>query len=207
MVAAERSRLIAAAMRSLIEEFRDRHDREPKRREVLRLRQQATLATRPEKTIRPLGELIGRWRTAATNATGRTPDQIAADALVAREDHDEPDIATLATATIAGVQERRSTWTRANLLAEAARASRHHRVATPAERIGLLDPIVTAALDDCVALDPPDLFSTPHRFRRADGASVFARPDEHAFTTTVVLDAEDRLVAATADTAALNFAA
>ncbi len=68
-----RSVQIAAAVHELLEEFRIRHDREPTRREVLRLRQQATLATRPDKTVRPLPELLRRWRRAAAAATGTQP--------------------------------------------------------------------------------------------------------------------------------------
>jgi hypothetical protein len=39
----------------------------------------------------------------------------------------------------------------------------------------------------------------PQKFRRLDGTSVFDRPSEAAFTTTAVLDAEARLLAAMAD--------
>jgi conjugative relaxase-like TrwC/TraI family protein len=202
-VFSSRSGQIAAAMREVIGQFRARHDRDPNRREVLRLRQQATLATRPDKTVRSLGELIGRWRDTTTTLTGAAPETLIARVLRARPAPAvEPDLAALAAAVLMGVGERRPTWTRANLLAEAARATRHLRTGAPAERLALLDRVVDAGLARCVALDPPELFEVPYRFRRADGTSVFTRPDEHAFTTTAVLEAEDRLVAATAETGA-----
>ncbi|WP_019873303.1 MobF family relaxase [Sporichthya polymorpha] len=192
-----RSGQIAAAMQHLIADFRMRHDRDPNRREILRLRQQATLATRPDKTVRPLGELIGRWRTTATDLTKRTPEQIVAAALQVHPHAPAPAVDALAQFALAAVVERRSTWTRANLLAEAARASRQVRTPDPAARVALLDRIVEAAVGKCVALDPPELFDVPHRFRRPDGSSLFARPAEHAYTAIAVLEAEDRLVAAT----------
>ncbi len=111
-------------------------------------------------------------------------------------------VGDLAATVLSGLQQRRSTWTRANVLAEAARATRHLRTRTPAERIELLDRVVEAALADCVPLDPPELFHTPARFRRAGGVSAFARPEEHAFTTEAVLAAEARLIAAAESTTA-----
>jgi hypothetical protein len=76
---------------------------------------------------------------------------------------------------------RRSTWTRANLLAEAARATRHLRLPHTAARLELLDHVVEQALSRCVALDPPALFHAPARFRRLDGTSVFDRPSADVF--------------------------
>jgi conjugative relaxase-like TrwC/TraI family protein len=200
-----RSGQVAAAMRGLTEEFRARHHREPTRREVLRMRQQATLATRPDKTVRPLTELLDRWRSTARQASGQDVDRLLSE-VIAEPKHgvvDRPtEVGPLTATTLAGVAERRSTWTRANLLAEAARATRHLRAATPEARLALLDQVVEAALSECVPLDPPDLFATPRRFTRADGTSAFARPEEAPFTTTSVLDAEQRLQAAMNETGA-----
>lgn len=209
-----RATQIEAQLRDLLAEFTTRHDREPTRREVLRLRQQATLATRPDKTVQPLAELFRRWRTTATAVTGERPET-----LVARVQHaqprepdapdapDEDAVGELAGVVLDGVAERRSTWTRPNLFAEAARATRHLRATSPAERVALLDRVVDAAQDRCVALDPPAMFSTPRRFQRADATSTFTRPDEHAFTTTAVLDAEARLLAATTEISAPRLSA
>jgi conjugative relaxase-like TrwC/TraI family protein len=197
-----RATQIAAQLRELVAEFTARHDREPTRREILRLRQQATLATRPDKTVLPLGDLFRRWRATAGAVTGESPEAVIAGVL-----HGGPTVmnvpddaaAELAEATLAAVAERRSTWTRPNLLAEAARTTRHVRTAKPADRVALLDRVVDAAIARCVALDPPAMFATPPRFQRADATSTFTRPDEHAFTTTAVLEAEARLVAATTE--------
>lgn len=202
-----RAQQIETHVRGLVTEFTARHDREPDRREILRLRQQATLATRPDKTVLPLRELITRWRITASSVTGQPPEVTAAHVLsgapqVAGKTIEDGSVSEFAQVVLAGVAERRSTWTRPNLLAETARATRHLRASTPAARIELLDRVVTAALERCVPLDPPEMFSTPRRFQRADASSAFTRPDEHAFTTTAVLDAEARLLAAVEDTTA-----
>jgi conjugative relaxase-like TrwC/TraI family protein len=200
-----RSQQIETHLRELFAEFEARNDREPSRREVVRLRQQATLSTRQEKTVRPLAESIREWRQRAVALTGREPKQIVGDAVDRNRDATPPHpraidevgpdvVSAFAKATIAGAAERRSTWTRPNLLAEAARATREVRVSTPGERLVLLDRVVDAALASCVALDPPAMFSTPTRFRRQDGTSAFARPDEYAYTTEAVLAAEARLL-------------
>jgi hypothetical protein len=198
-----RASQIAAHLRALVADFTARHDREPTRREILRLRQQATLATRPDKTVLPLGELFRRWRETAAAVTGVRTEAVMAGVLHggATAVNEADAAAELAEATLAAVAERRSTWTRPNLLAEAARTTRHVRTAKPADRVALLDRVVDAAITRCVALDPPAMFSTPPRFQRADATSTFTRPDEHAFTTTTVLDAEARLVAATTEVA------
>ncbi|MBA3741492.1 MAG: relaxase domain-containing protein [Sporichthya sp.] len=198
-----RSSQIEAHLRGLLADFSAEYGRDPTRREMLRLRQQSTLASRPEKTVAPLPDLFTRWRTQAAAATGRPIEEITASALHAAASPVQADavpaelIERFAQATLVALGERRSTWTRPNLLAEAARATRLLRVAEPSERIALLDRVVDAALSACVALDPPEVFNTPARFRRANGTSAFTRPDEHAFTTAAVLAAEARLLAGT----------
>ena len=199
-----RATQIEAHLRGLLEAFTSEHGRAPTRREVLRLRQQATLATRPDKEVLPLRDLIACWRDTATTVTGQDPEQIVErtrrrgfrQRLAAGQVPPEV-IDALADATVAAASARRSTWTRPNLVAEAARASRPIRMRQTSERIALVDRVVDAATARCVALDPPDLFATPTRFRRPDATSAFTRPDEHAFTTREVLDAEARLLAAT----------
>ncbi|WP_084671626.1 MobF family relaxase [Sporichthya polymorpha] len=201
-----RSAQIETHLRVLLAAFTAEHGREPNRREILRLRQQATLTSRPDKTLVPLPDLFTRWRADATAATGEAPEQLTTRAL---QGATAPTTAAqlpaelierAAQVTLDGVGERRSTWTRPNLLAEAARATRLLRTTSPQERLALVDRVVEAALARCVPLDPPELFTSPARFRRADGTSTFTRPDEHAYTTTAVLAAEARLLTAAATT-------
>jgi conjugative relaxase-like TrwC/TraI family protein len=211
----QRSAQIGVKLDDLVLDFAATHGREPSRPEVLRLRQLATLATRPDKHVRPLAEMRAGWRETAAAAAGVCAEQILGKVLAGPTrslpstgtTSPDAEIAGLAEAVLAAVAVRRSTWTRANLLAEAARATRHLRL--PAEatgsasgtgtRVALLDRVVDASLAACVALDPPELFASPARFRRLDGTSMFDRPSEAAFTTTTVLDTEARLLAALDD--------
>ncbi len=203
----QRSAQIGVKLDELVADFTATHGREPSRPEVLRLRQRATLETRPEKHIRPLSELREDWQATAAEATGKRPDQIVAQVVADPARALPPAVASgldaetaeLADAVLTAVAVRRPTWTGANLLAEAARATRHLRLPDAATRIALLDEVVDAALARCVALDPPELFHTPARFRRLDHTSMFDRPSEAAFTTSTVLDTEARLLAALDD--------
>jgi conjugative relaxase-like TrwC/TraI family protein len=198
-----RSAQIETQLRQMLADFVAAKGREPTRREVLRLRQQATVASRPGKKVAPLPELFVRWRATATTATGLDPTQLTerafqppAEAVTAAQVPAEV-IEALAITTLDGVTERRATWTKPNLLAEAARATRTIRMRAPEERVALLDRVVQSSLARCVALDPPEMFRSPARFRRVDGTSAFTRPDEHAYTTEAMLAAEARLIAAT----------
>lgn len=170
-VFSQRSVQISAQLEDLVADFTAERGREPSRAEVLRLRQRATLVTRPEKEIHPLAELRDTWRATATAATGKRPAELVDPALTSTQFaalaienglavDTGADPAALAEAVLAGVAVRRPTWTRANLLAEAARATRHLRLTDPAQRIALLDQVVEATLARCVALDPPELFRT-----------------------------------------------
>ncbi|MGE3813354.1 MAG: MobF family relaxase [Candidatus Nanopelagicales bacterium] len=105
----------------------------------------------------------------------------------------------LAAVALDAVLARRSTWTRWNLLAEAARATRGLRLPSAAERIALHDRVVATALAGCVPLTAPDRWTVPEGWRRPDGTTVFDRPDEDRFSHRVILDAEARLLAAAAD--------
>ncbi|MCB2177844.1 MAG: relaxase domain-containing protein [Actinomycetales bacterium] len=201
-----RSTQIDAAMTAAVGDFVEAHGRGPNRVEIVRLRQRVTRATRPDKHVRPLADLISAWRRRSTDATGRTPEELVAAAILTS--HERPLVAAqvsatvvdrLASAALDEVLTRRSTWTRANLLAEAARVTRGLRMASPEDRHALHDRVVGAALDRCVSLAAPEVFAVGPEYRRGDGTSVFDRPGEHRFTDHRILDAEARLMAAIDD--------
>jgi len=81
-----RSHTITTHTDQLIAQFTAEHGRPPSGPEVTRLRQTATLATRPPKTIRPLAELQQRWRRQAVEWTADTPDRLLAPALPRPDD-------------------------------------------------------------------------------------------------------------------------
>jgi ATP-dependent exoDNAse (exonuclease V) alpha subunit len=108
----------------------------------------------------------------------------------------------LAAVALDAVLARRSTWTRWNLLAEAARAARGLRLPDAAARIALHDSVVASALAGCVPLSAPDRWTVPEGWHRPDGTAVFDRPDEDRFSHRVILDAEARLLSAVDDQSA-----
>jgi conjugative relaxase-like TrwC/TraI family protein len=69
----QRSVQIEEAKNSLVARFVTDHGRPPTTVEVTRLRQQATLATRPDKAHRSLAELTRQWRQRATGYVGDDP--------------------------------------------------------------------------------------------------------------------------------------
>ena len=166
-----RSAHITARTSELVAAFVDRRRREPGRGEVLRLRQQATLETRPGKALRPLAELVAGWRARAEHvagprsrvlarvlgsATHRLPRQLPVPQPPELAELSKAAVDDLAQVVVAGVQGRRATWTEWNLHAEAARATRHLRLPDTAARLALLNRVVAVARDvHSVALDPP----------------------------------------------------
>lgn len=198
-----RSTRIDEAMTDEVARFASTHGRTPNRIEITRLRQTVTRATRPSKHVRPLAELLTAWRARATRLMGRTPEELTAEVLQRGQSvplHAEsvPDevVDRVAKVVLAGVMERRSTWTRWNVLAEAARVTRGFVMASPGDRLALLDAVTASALHGAVSTAAPALFVSGERYQRADGTSVFDRPDEERFTDRRVLDAEARLLAA-----------
>ena len=70
-----RSRHINEATDALIAAYVTQHGRRPSPATIMKLRAQATLATRPEKQVRSLAELTAEWRT-------RVSQQLGVDATV-----------------------------------------------------------------------------------------------------------------------------
>ena len=95
-----RSAQVDQGMVDALAKFTATHGRRPNRIEVTRLRQVVTRAARPDKQFHPLGDLFAGWRSRAQDATGQTPEGLAAN-------------------TLEQVITRSSTWTCANVLAEA----------------------------------------------------------------------------------------
>ncbi len=189
--------------------FEASHGRTPTQVETIRLRQTATLATRPAKTVHPLTQLQAKWADRAA-ASGRTPSDVVDTALASprargldRTLDDAPTssgpgpgagpfVEDLAAAVVTAVARRRSTWTRWNLTAEAARALKTHRFPMSAVRVAALDQLVTAAESLCVPLhDPAGL----------EALDACAR-DRVRWTSRAVLDAETRLLDAARDVTA-----
>ncbi len=196
-----RARHIDAEKNRLIAEYVARHGRQPSTATVIKLRAQATLATRPEKEVRSLADLTAEWRIRATGVLG----QDATDWALAVTDNDKPlllraddvpldAIGELGQTVVGVVGEKRSTWRRWNLMAEASRQTMGWRFATMQDREAVVAMIADAAEQASLRLTPPDLATSPAAFRRVDGTSVFRPKHSTVFSSELLLAAEDRLL-------------
>ncbi len=197
-----RSRQIEEEKTRLIDAYIERHGREPSATTVVKLRAQATLATRPEKRMHSLAELTADWRHRAgevlgEDATGwaRTLTAGAEQTAVLRADDVPLDTITdLGRAVVAVVGEKRSTWRRWNLHAEASRQLMGVRFAAASDREAVTGMVTDAAEQASLRLTPPELASSPLLFRRTDGSSRFRHPSAVLYSTEELLAAEDRLL-------------
>lgn len=198
-----RSRHIEAEKDRLIAEYVAKHGRQPSARVVLKLRAQATLATRPEKQVRSLADLTGEWRQRAArvlgkDATGwaRALTSEAGVRRVLRADDVPLDVVReVGQAVVETVGEKRSTWTRWNLHAEASRQLMGWRFARIEDREAITGLVVDAAERVSLRLTPPELATSPLEFRRPDGTTRFRPRHSTLFSSEVLLAAEDRLLA------------
>lgn len=209
-----RSAAIDAEKDRLIQQYVADHGRQPSAETVIRLRQQATLSTRPEKTLHSLAELTEQWRRRATDVLGEDAPTWAQHLtannprlpLLRADDLPLDDLRGVGQAVVAQVGEKRSTWRRWNLYAEASRQTMGLRFASAKDREAIIGLIVDAAENASLRLTPPDLITAPAAFTRADGSSAF-RPRHHTvFSSTALLEAEDRLLALAAETTAPSVA-
>ena len=202
----QRTSAIEAAKNDLVEQFSASHGRTPTTREVIQMRQQATLATREHKHVRPLRELIDGWRDRARPFVGNDSDRWAARLtatsgapLLSAGDVEDGLLRDLATVVVGKVADKRATFTRVNLLAEALRELHGVRFAAPADRVAVAEQTATYAVERVVMLTPLDVGHVPAALRRADGSSKFVARNSQVFATQELLDAETRLLNA-ADT-------
>lgn len=202
-----RSRAIDVEKDRLIATYAGRHGKHPSRTTIIKLRAQATIATRPEKTVRPLADLTAEWRDRAsrilsrdaaawarTVTTRKSQRAQSIEALQAKE------VQAIAADVMDEVSEKRSTWKRWNLWAEASRQTMGLRFASPADREHVTTQIVEAAEVMSTCLTPGELASSPAEFRRADGTSMFRPRHSMVYSSNQVLAAEDELLVMAADT-------
>ncbi|WP_155884827.1 MobF family relaxase [Actinomadura flavalba] len=208
---------IEARYEQLLRQFRREHGHDPNRAICHQLARQANLDTREaKKTARSLEEMRTDWTDAfldrfgaraltdladvvddAKLATLTIPTQ-AAEAEPGKG-RDEAELRGLAEQVVRNVAAMRSTWTVWNLRAEAERLARQKLIAGSAARHDeVVAAIVKHALgpDLAVRVDQPSPVREPAMLRRADGTSVFVQHASARFTSRIILDAEDRLLAA-----------
>ncbi|WP_236757793.1 MobF family relaxase, partial [Aeromicrobium sp. PE09-221] len=197
-----RSRHIEAEKDRLVADYIRQHGRQPSATTVLKLRAQATLATRPEKQVRSLADLTTEWRQRATDMLGqdatawaRTITTSSNPMVVLRADDVPLDvIAGVGQSVVEAVGERRSTWHRWNLMAEASRQVMGWRFVSINDRLVITEMIADAAEQASLRLTPPELASSPIRFQRPDGSTRFRPRHSTVFSAEHLLAAEDRLL-------------
>lgn len=196
-----RSRQIEQEKNRLITEYVARHGWQPSLTTVIKLRAQATLATRPEKQVRSLADLTTEWRARASHLLGedatrwaRTVTVNDAPLLLRADDVPLDVIASLGRSVVETVGEKRSTWRRWNLTAEAARQTMPYRFATTQDREAIVGMVVDTAEQASLRLTPPELATSPAVFRRLDGTSAFRPKASTVYSSEQLLAAEDRLL-------------
>ncbi|WP_289018742.1 MobF family relaxase [uncultured Ornithinimicrobium sp.] len=197
---------IQARRSELAQAFQAQHGRPPTPVESIQLAQQATLETRDAKH-EPRSEAQQRqtWRAEALAVLG-DQDALAAmvdAALSGAHTHglgervDEAWVERTAARVVDTVQASRSTWQVWHVRAEAQRRVR--AVDVPLERVeDWVEQLTQAALarSNAMTSAKADTIVEPEPLRRADGTSVYTVAGSQLFTSTAVLQAEQRLVTA-----------
>lgn len=194
--------------RVLMREFREAHRRAPTPFEAVALAQQANLETRDRKhEPRSLAEQRATWRAQATEVLGsqRAIDRMVRAALYPTGPSTPARLSTAwvrdtAERVLTALESHRSTWRSWHVQAEAQRQVRDAELPADlvAEAVGWVVEEVTAR---SVNLTPDrDPIPEPEGMRRSDGTSVYRNTGRDHFTTTRILEAEERIVTAAART-------
>lgn len=199
-----RTRDIEQAKDRLVADYVEGHGRQPSPKLLWQLRQQATLETRPPKQQHSLSDLTAQWRERATQVLGEDAPtwaaalmaNSAADPLLRADDIPLDDLDAVAAVVVDRVGDRRATWKRWNLHAEAVRQTMGLRFANAQDRDTITRQIVDAAEHASLRLTPPELASSPPLFQQADDTSVFRPKASTVYSSERVLAAEERLLAA-----------
>jgi conjugative relaxase-like TrwC/TraI family protein len=185
----------------LITQFEDDHGRLPNDVEVLRLRQTATLATRPAKQGHSLTGLTEEWTTRAQRYLDTDPSAfvvgLAGDRTVLSASNVTPEaVASLGQTALDNVATKRATFSLSNLRAESNRLLQGRRFISPAQREQVVLAVADSAVGAAVLLNAPELRTVPDFLRRLDGTSRFTSTAHHLYSSHLILDAESRLLAA-----------
>ena len=196
-----RSRHIDQEADRLIERYIGEHGRRPSPATIVKLRAQATLTTRPDKQVQSLAALTAQWRERASASLGEDATEwvrritaAPSPPLLRADDIPLDVIRELGQTVIEVVGEKRATWRRWNLYAEAARQTMGLRFASTTDREAIVGMIADAAEAGSLCLTPPELASSPAIFRRPDGTSAFRPKHSTAYSSEQLLAAEDRLL-------------
>jgi hypothetical protein len=187
----------------LVADYRAREGREPGPAVMKRIRQEATLSTRAAKSTVPAGQQITTWaqpkvqrltsmlRDTADRAQQWLSGGSVGDQRNLQLQRREEMVAT----AVAAVQEKYSTWTIGNLIAEL----RDAQVVSTGD--GELTALGKEILRDPArygvqTVSAPDPGSVPRELQRADGRSIYRAHNDERFATDEQMAIETGIVAA-----------
>ena len=184
---------------------------EPSEKQLIKLAQQATLATRPAKSeARSLEDLHTEWVAQAHALSDHgvhvPVDHQLADMLknasaqyeqntlqsVRQEAYSTP-LEAHTDAVLSRLEEARSTWRRTHINAETTRYVRELGLNETQDQ-GLISSIRQSVIDDSLPLHIKDTRLTPREYLRKDGTSQYQRIDSELFTSERVLAAENKIL-------------
>ena len=183
----------------------------PSEKQLIKLAQQATLATRPAKSeARSLEDLHTEWVAQAHALSDHgvhvPVDHQLAESLknasaqyeqntlqaVRQEAYSTP-LEAHTDAVLSRLEEARSTWRRTHINAETTRYVRELGL-NEAQDQGLISSIRQSVTDDSLPLHIKDTRLTPREYLRKDGTSQYQRIDSELFTSERVLAAENKIL-------------
>ncbi|GAB2709743.1 MobF family relaxase [Arthrobacter bambusae] len=201
-----RARIIELEKDRLVRLWNLEHGSNPSDATVLKLRQQATLSTRTAKNTQPvpLAERLTSWRRRA-ESLGCTPERL----VTATVDRSRARPLTGADLSpewrqVTGqlvmdlVAQKRATWNRWNLLAEAERVCAGIRMASPAERAAMIEALADSAQTCSVPLNDYRYIAPDNALAdlATDGRTVFDPATDQVFTDARILADEEAIMAA-----------
>lgn len=199
---AQRAGAVRTTADALFDDYRRRHGRQPHGPARYALLERArNQSSPPKRTARSLNELLATWRRRAVAVTDRaTVDNLLATAQAAARASPAPaglDIASAAQEVLAAVSERRTTFRRRHVLAEARRYLMRTLAGTTAP-LQAAEEITDQVLahGDCLDITPPEINPAHPDLQRADGTSLYRPIGSATYTTHSLLAAENRLLAA-----------
>lgn len=184
---------------------------EPSEKQLIKLAQQATLATRPAKSeARSLEDLHTEW-VAAAHALSEHGVHVPVDHQLAeslknasaqyeqntlqavRQEAYSTPLEAHTDAVLSRLEEARSTWRRTHINAETSRYVRELGLNETQDR-GLISSIRQSVASDSLPLHIKDTRLTPREYLRKDGTSQYQRIDAELFTSERVLAAENKIL-------------
>ena len=184
---------------------------EPSEKQLIKLAQQATLATRPAKSeARSLEDLHTEW-VAAAHALSDHGVQVPVDHQLAeslknaslnyeqsvlqgvRQEAYSTPLEAHTDAVLSRLEEARSTWRRTHINAETTRYVRELGLNETQDK-GLISSIRQSVIEDSLPLHIKDTRLTPREYLRKDGTSQYQRIDSELFTSERVLAAENKIL-------------